>query len=164
MPLATIRFRFSQRFPFPARAVYDWSIDYQPDDMKRLGRKGRRKIERLNEDTVLLTDTFVMEDGGRVAKQKLICLYPERLSWTNTHTKGPSRHSQFLYEIVPEGEDACRLDFTGRQIVSLDAIDARQKAQLARSLRQEDSAMWKNLARAIAADLGASGGKRPRGR
>ena len=132
--------------------------------MKRLGRKGRRKIEHLNEDTLLLTDTFVMEDGGRVAKQKLICLYPERLSWTNTHTKGPSRHSQFLYEIVPEGEDACRLDFTGRQIVSLDAIDARQKAQLASDLRREDSAMWKQLARAMAADFGAAGRNRTRRR
>jgi hypothetical protein len=159
MPLATIRFRFSQRFPFPARAAYDWSVDFQPDDVERLGKKGRRRIERLNEDTFLLTDTFHAEDGGRVVKQRLVCLYPERLSWTNTHTKGPSKHSQFLYEIVPEGENACRLDFTGRQLVSVDAIDSRRRSELARSIRREDSATWKLLARAMAADLEAPSAK-----
>lgn len=161
MPLATIRFRFSQRFPFPARAVYDWCVDFQPDDVARLGRRGRRRIERLNDDTFLLTDTFLTDDGGRVVKQRLVCLYPERLSWNNTHTKGPSRHSQFLYEIVPEGDDACRLDFTGRQLVEMDAIDARRKAELARSIRREDSATWKLLARALAKELRSAPARRP---
>jgi hypothetical protein len=160
MPLATIRYRFSQRFPFPARAAYDWCVDFQPDDVERLGRKGRRRIERLNDDTFLLTDSFVTDTGGRVVKQRLVCLDPERLSWNNTHTKGPSRHSQFLYEIVPEGENACRLDFTGRQLVEMDAIGARQKAELARSIRREDSGTWKLLARAMAEELKAAGGKR----
>jgi hypothetical protein len=71
----------------------------------------------------------------------------------------PHRDSPFLYVLVSERESAYRLDFTGRQVGSLDAIDARQKAQVTRSLREEGSGMWKLLARAIAADPRASRGK-----
>ena len=161
MTLVSIPFRFRQRFPCPARAVYDWSTDYQPGDIELFGRTGRRRIERLDERTLLLTDTFLDAAGARVVKQKLVHLYPERLAWTSTHTKGPSLHSQFLYELFTEGEDACRLEFTGRQMVRLDAVDARKVRELSRELQREDGAIWKRLARAMAADRKVAAAARP---
>lgn len=161
MPLVSIPFRFCQRFPFPARAVYDWATDYRPGDIELFGQSGRRKVQWLDERTLLLTDTFLDAAGGRIVKRKLVHLYPERLAWTNTHTKGPSLHSQFLYELFAEGESASRLEFTGRQVVRMDEADPRQVRELSRQLRREDGAIWKRLARALAADLAAAAKPRP---
>jgi len=160
MAATSINFRFSQRFPFPVRRVYDWATDFQPDDIARMGMTGRRRVERLSEDTVLLTETLRTADGSRVVKKKLVRLYPERLRWTNTHTAGPNRHSQFLYELVPEGKDACRLEFTGRQLVHGRPLDPRARAELTRAVRTENAATWKTLARELAADLKGTG-RRP---
>lgn len=162
MPLVTVPFRFRQRFPFPAQAVYDWSTDYQPGDIALFGQQGRRRVERLNERTLLLTDTFFGADGAKTVKQKLVHLYPERLAWTNTHIKGPSRHSQFLYELFAEGDRASRLEFTGRQMVRMDEVDPRRVRELSRELQREDGAIWKRLARELATDLKAPAAARRR--
>ncbi len=150
MPPVTIVFRFDQKFPLPAAEVYAWATDYEPGDIGRMGLRGRRRVQRINEDTVVLTDAFEAADGSSVAKRKLVRLYPERHTWTNTHLAGPHRHSQFLYVLVPEGANACRLEFTGRQVFrDLDGAGKREIAAHQRRLRKEDAALWKNLARAL---------------
>lgn len=154
MPLVAIDYRFSQRFGFPAAQVYAWATDYRPGDIEMLGKKGRRKAVFLCADAILLTDMFVRDDGRRVSKKKLIRLYPERLCYVSTHMAGPNKYSQFFYEIVPEGKRASRLDFTGREIVSVASMTLRERAAHARNGRLETAAMWRRIARAMANDLG----------
>jgi hypothetical protein len=154
MPLISVNFEFVQRFKVPAKAAYAWATDYRPDDHELMGRRGRRKTDRICENTLVLTDTIEKEGGGRVTKKRHIRLYPERLTWINTHISGPNRHSQFLYEITPEGGSASRLRFTGREIRTAGPTSARQLAALVAEERKEDAALWKRLARAMEADLG----------
>ena len=149
MPLVSLRFRFTQRFRRPAREVYAWATDYSPDDPAAMGLPGSRRVERLGADAVLLTDRFGAP-GKRVAKKKLVRLYPERLSWTNTHLSGPNRHSQFLYELVPDGPRACHLVFTGSQVSHPPkALSPKQARALAQEVRDQDAALWKRLAAAL---------------
>jgi hypothetical protein len=154
MPPISVNFEFIQHFKVPAKAAYAWATDYRPDDHELMGRRGRRKIDRICNDTLVLTDTIEKEDGGRVTKKRHIRLYPERLTWINTHISGPNRHSQFLYEITPEGRNSSLLRFTGREIRTAGPTSARQLAALVAEERKEDSALWKMLARAMEADLG----------
>jgi hypothetical protein len=67
-----------------------------------------RHITRITVRTLILNDTFHLS-GGAVEKQKLVQLYPEKLSWTSTHLTGPNMYSQFLYRITPKGEDESTL-------------------------------------------------------
>lgn len=155
MPLVAIDYRFSQRFAVPAAEAYAWATDYTSGDIEILGFRGRRKVEELCRGAFLLTDTIVRDDGTRVVKRKLVRLYPERLSYVNTHIAGPNKYSQFFYEMVPEGKNASRLDFTGREVLPLERQPgARERAAMARRIRGEDAAMWKRIARAMARDLG----------
>jgi hypothetical protein len=147
-----LRYGFSQTFGVSAEAAYRWCTDYQPDDWARMGEKGTRDIEWLNEDTVILTDT-VMGLEGKTTKQRLVRLYPERLAWTNTHLAGPNRHSQFWYQVTPVGQRASRLDFTGLQINYGRAPSAARIAARARKLADEDSKAWILLAKEMKKDL-----------
>jgi hypothetical protein len=158
MPQVSVFFTFSQRFGFPAVEAFRWATDYRPQDIELMGKRGRRRITRVCNDTYVLTDTFLKEGGGSVSKRKLVRVYPERLAWTNTHLTGPNRHSQFLYEVLPDGKNASRLLFTGQQIETVETIADRQVRALAARIRKEDAAAWKNLARAMAADLGPRAG------
>jgi hypothetical protein len=148
----SVDYRFSQRFKAPASEVFAWAIDYDAQDLERMGVSGTRSIARLCESSVVLTDTVVRGDGTKIRKKKLVRIDPGRMRWTNTHLAGPLLHSQFFYEIVPEGESACRLDFTGLQLEEIDPASKKAVAARARELRREDSALWKNLARAFAAE------------
>jgi hypothetical protein len=152
MPLVSVAFRFRQRFPFPVQRVYDWATDFAPGDLELMGVRGQRRIARVCNDTVVLTDTRV-SDGKRVTKQRLVRLYPERLAWTNTHLSGPNKHSQFLYELVATGKSTSRLDFTGRQVMHVEKAAPKDLRALSAKLGREDAETWKKLARALAADL-----------
>ncbi len=152
MPLISVNFEFRQRFKVPAKEAYAWATDYRPDDHALMGQRGRRKIERIRDDALILTDTYLNEGGASVTKKRLVRLYPERLSWTNTHLAGPNRHSQFLYVIVPEGRNASHLHFTGREIRSAGKLTAKQLAALVAEVRKDDAALWKRLARAMESD------------
>ena len=147
-----IRYRFSQSFDVPAKAAYQWCTDYRPDDWKRMGKKGTRKIRRLNEDALILTDTVVGESGA-VTKKRLVRLNADRLAWTNTHLAGPNRHSQFWYQIVAEGKGRSRLEFTGLQINYGRRPSAPRIAEMGKGIKEEDSGMWALLAREMARDL-----------
>jgi hypothetical protein len=149
MPLATIPFFFSVSFDAPARVFYDWATDFQPDDPKLMGHSWKRKVKPVSNGTVILS-------GGPVARQRLVQLYPDRLRWTNTHLSGPNKHSQFLYEVKAEGKNACRLDFTGRQVEELPKVNEKIVAARSRKIAKEDAATWKKLARAFAAHVKAA--------
>jgi hypothetical protein len=75
----SVHFRFSQHFDFPPEKAYRWCTDYEPGDIKLQGKDGVRKVRRVNEDTLLLTDT-TYTSSGKAARRKLVRLYPERLS------------------------------------------------------------------------------------
>ncbi len=157
MATVTVAFSFKQRFRFPAADVYRWATDYTPHDIGLLGKQGRRGIARINDDTLVLTDTFVAADGTKVTKKKLVRLYPASLRWINTHITGPNLHSQFVYELFDEGPRGSYLLFTGRQIVQRESITPQELKTLTRTIKAEDSGMWRSLAKSIAADLGAAG-------
>jgi hypothetical protein len=147
----SVHFKFSQHFDFPPESAYSWCTDYGPGDIKLQGNEGVRKTRWVNDDTVLLTDIGT-SDGGRVAKRKLIRLYPERHSWTNTRISSEGKHSQILYEIVAE-KGGSRLDFTGSQVFKGRRPSSARLAVMAAELAKEDSAVWRNLAKAMAKDL-----------
>jgi hypothetical protein len=147
-----LRYGFSQPFGVSPEAAYRWCTDYQPDDWPRMGQKGTREIEWLNEDTVILTDT-VTTGSEQVTKQRLVRLHPERLAWTNTHLTGPNRHSQFWYQVVPVGQWGSRLDFTGLQINYGKTPSATRIAAIERELAYDDSKAWVLLAKEMKRDL-----------
>jgi len=162
----SFRYEFSQRFPVPARDAYDWATDYRPTDWGLMGKKGRRKISHVTDDTLILLDTTFDKDGRPIVKKKLVKLDPMRLVLTNTHVDGPNTNSQFVYEFLPEGRGTSRLRFTGLQVNYADkpATEA-DKARLARKERDGDAEIWKNLAKAMEKDLVKQPpGSRPRKR
>jgi hypothetical protein len=113
-----------------------------------------RQITRLTDTTIILTDIFQTRNG-RVEKQKLVQLYPERLSWISTHLTGPNKYSQFIYEISAESDDAYHLDFTALHLEhEKENLDSEKIKSLADKLKEEDSAAWKRLAKAMAKELG----------
>jgi hypothetical protein len=163
MPVVSVRYRFSARLPAPPPAAYRWATDFRGDDLVASGR-GARKVTWLAPDAVLLTDV-PPKGRRREAKTRLVRLYPDRRSWTNTHVSGPYRHSQFLYEIVPAGRRASRLEFTGLQLVRFARTPTPGAvAAMGRTLAREDASLWRVLVRAMARDLGAGAARRPRRR
>ncbi len=147
----SVRYGFSQSFEVPAKEAYDWCVDYRPNDWDIMGKKGRRRISRLNDDTLILTDT-VVGDEGPVTKRRLVRLNPERLAWTNTHIGGPTLHSQFWYQIAGEGTKS-RLEFTGLQIFYGKRPSTGKIASMAKKLAEDDSGMWRLLAKEMKKDL-----------
>jgi hypothetical protein len=149
----SIRYRFSQRFSVPARKAYKWCTDYAPQDHALMGDEAaERQITHLADSTIILTDIFQTKKG-KVEKQKLVQLYPDRLSWVSTHLTGPNKYSQFIYEISAEGNGASRLDFTALHLEYEKKLDGEDIKSLADKLKKEDSAAWKLLAKAMAKEL-----------
>jgi hypothetical protein len=154
-----VRYRFSQTFDVPAETAFRWCLDYRPDDWKKMGKNGTRKIRRINEDTIILTDT-VAADSGPVTKRRLVRMNSDRLAWTNTHVGGPNKHSQFWYQIVALGKNRSRLDFTALQVNYGKRPTAKMIATMARDLKADDSGMWVLLAREMSKDAKATKSKR----
>ncbi len=153
MVASSFGFSFSIRLPASADRAYRWATDYTPGDLALMHESGRRTVETLTPDTVLLTDT-VFQGGRRVRKQRLVRLRPEERSWINTHVAGPLKHSQFLYRITPLGRNASRLDFVGLQVEhGTRALSAAQRARRAKEVRRDDRNAWVHLVRAMRLDL-----------
>ncbi|MBC7126916.1 MAG: hypothetical protein ABC585_03815 [Candidatus Methanosuratincola petrocarbonis] len=74
----SVHYKFSQRFNFPAQEAYQWCTDFQAGDIALMGGKGKRRVTRINDDTLVLTDTVIGE-GGKVTRKRLVRLYPELL-------------------------------------------------------------------------------------
>ena len=153
MVLVPIRYSFTQKFSVPVEEAFRWAIDYDPGDFSLMGQEGRRKINKLSDDTFVLEDARKTEQGW-VEKTRLIRINPERHSFTNTHISGPTLHSQFWYEFFPEGKKGSRLDFTGLLLYpSEKRLSSQEVAKMAEDERKGDSKIWKNLAKAMEADL-----------
>ena len=154
MPMKSysVHFRFGQHFDFPAEEAYEWCTDFDSGDIRLAGDRGSRAVRRINEDTLVLTDTY-FTDKGKVARKKLVRLYPESHSWTNTRISAEGRFSQFLYQIIPEAEGS-RLEFRGSQVIPGRKPPAPKLASLARKYVKEDTQSWRNLAKAMEEDLG----------
>jgi len=155
VPLIAFDYKFSTRLPASAEAAYRWATDYDPNDWALMGYDGRRRIEVIAPGTILLTDT-VRQPSGPVTKRRLVRLRPRDHAWTNTHVGGPTRHSQFIYRIVPHGPRASTLEFVGLQVErSPRSLSRTQLARRATEVAHEDAALWKRLARAMGSDLKA---------
>jgi hypothetical protein len=154
MPIP-IFYRFRQSFNLPARKAYAWCTDYAPGDHALMGEKDAgRKVERFTERTFILADAFHLGSGNQVVKRKLVQLYPETLFWTCTHLSGPAQHSQFLYQIVADSDDASHLEFTGlfldyrsEDVTEADVDELTEKECAA------DAAAWELLAGAMERDF-----------
>jgi hypothetical protein len=149
----SVRYGFSQPFRVPAEDAYRWCTDYKTDDLERMGMKGSRKIRRINQDTLIITDS-VIGKGKTITKEKLVRLNPEKTSWTNTYLAGPNRLSQFLYSVVAEGKDSSRLHFTGLQVFYGNEPSSEEISGIAKRLVEEDSGSWARLAESMRKDIG----------
>jgi hypothetical protein len=160
MPTVSISYRFCQHFAFSAEEAFAWAVDYQPYDIELLGKKGKRSIKKLTDDSLILTDRFETPHGI-VRKHRLVSIFRKQMTWTNTHLAGPIKHSQFHYQIVAEGPNRSRLDFVGLHLENLPEPASKQSlAAFAKKLAKEDAELWKNLARAMAKDLGTQGSRK----
>jgi hypothetical protein len=159
MPVQRITYRFTVRLPASADRAYRWATDYRADDLKLMGFRAGRRVRVLAGDSVLLTDSFASDPfavapGDRAVKVKLVHRFPRQRAWTSTHITGPTRYSQFLYEIVPAGPNASRLRYTGIQVERVKRPPtARSLAKRARELASIDSRSWRRLAIAMGKDL-----------
>jgi hypothetical protein len=153
MRVASAKYGFSQRFRVPAREAYDWCTDYRPDDLALMNENGRRNIERLTQDTLIITE--VVKLGRKTVKKvKLIKLNPAKLEWYNIQLAGPNKHSEFLYQIHSEGSNASRLNFTGLLVVySKRKLPRSRIRRIASTERGYDSQAWVLLAKAMEKDL-----------
>jgi len=147
----SVHYGFSQHFDSPPEESFRWCTDYTPGDLELMGEKGRRKVKRFNEDTIFLSDKYKTKKG-KVVKKRLVRIYPERLSWTNTRVSKDGRYTQFLYKIEAD-EGGSRLDFYGAQIFSGRKPAKAKLDAMAKQLATEDSAAWGRLAKAMAKDL-----------
>jgi hypothetical protein len=153
--LRAIHYGFSQSLNVSAQKAFEWCTDYRAEDMVLMRQaNATRGIERVSDDAIILSDTFNIE-GKAIVKQKLICLYPDRLTWISTHIAGPNKHSQFLYEIVPQKDWQCCLNFTGLHLdhgINEDA-EKMEAERLAKELKKMDSEIWRLLAKEMEKEL-----------
>ena len=153
MPLS-VHYYFSQCFKVPALKAYKWCTNYDPQDHALMGVNAKREILRISKNTIILTDTYP-DKNKAIKKQRLVCLYPNQLSWTNTHLTGPNKYSQYLYQIVPETQMTCRLERASLQVeYGRKRLNKKEIESLAEKLRNEDSAAWKLLAAEMEKDFG----------
>ncbi len=143
-----IRYHFSQHLPLSAQVAYAWCTDFTPQDHALMGnRDAKREVEWLTEGTVVLKESFQVATGV-LEKQKLVHLYPDRLTWVSTHIAGSNKDSQFIYEIKAEKE-ASSLDFTALHINHRENLSEEENKALTNELYDFDSNVWKRLAKAM---------------
>ncbi len=146
-------YSFNQNFEVSAVRAFEWCTNYSPDDMKLMQEENAtREIQHISDTIIILTDTYVVKEKS-IVKQKLVCLYPDRLMWTSTHLSGPNRYSQFLYEITPQGEQQSCFKFIGLYIDYDMKDEGGAVAKLSDELKKMDSANWKNLAKEMDKEL-----------
>jgi hypothetical protein len=152
MVLVPVRYSFSQSFSVPVEEAFRWSIDYGPGDFSLMGWEGSRKVKKLSEDTFILEDAR-KTDKGVVEKTRLVRVNPERRSFTNTHIAGPTIHSQYWYQFLPEGSGGSRLEFTGLVLYPSEKdLSSEQVSEITAEEREADARIWKNLANAMESD------------
>ena len=101
-----VPYHFSQSFQVSAQKAYQWSTDFTPEDHILMGEENaERQVIQLSDNTTILKETF-RTNTGDIAKQKLVHLYPDQLSWVSTHLTGPNKHSQFICIISPKDNNS----------------------------------------------------------
>jgi hypothetical protein len=153
MPLTSITYKFNQHLKAAPAQAFAWATDYQPEDVKLLGRKGSRKVARIDADTMILSDIFITDDGKKVRAKRLIKIYRDRWLWTSTNLDGPMRHSQVVYEIAADGAKASRLTFTGHRVHDGPPLTAREKRALSAQFAKTGAAHWKHIAQVMTQDM-----------
>jgi hypothetical protein len=84
MPV-TVKYRFSQRLPIPAKEAFDWCTDFDPKDHRLMGdENAERQITSLARGLVILKDTF-HTPLVTIEKQKLVHHHFDQLSWVSMH-------------------------------------------------------------------------------
>ncbi len=91
-------------------------------------KTAERQITFFADGVVILKDSF-HNVAETIEKQKLILLFPNKYKWTSTHLAGPNKHSQFLYQITPQGKGASVLTFTALHIEYDEKADAKLLAK-----------------------------------
>ena len=150
-----MRYEFSQRFHVPAPDAFRWCTDYSPKDYDLMGLKGNRKFKRMLDDVIVLDDT-IHSGNKSTRKKKLVRIDPKRMTYYNIHLTGPTKHSLYLYQIVPEGEDGSRLNYTAYEVYY--PKKPPSKKELADIWGAETVAWkrdWGNLAKAMERELRA---------
>jgi len=151
--ILTIRYDFSQQFDVSAEDAFKWCTDYREDDFSLMGKKGQRQIRKVSDEVVIILTDIIHSNGKSTIKKKLIRLDAKRFFWSNTHLAGPNKHSQFLYQIIPMKYKS-RLEFTGLQVnYSKTNLSQKEINLIKREAEEEDSAIWKRLAKAMEKDL-----------
>ncbi len=117
-------------------------------------KNATREVQQVTGNTFILTDKFHGEDAITI-KQKLVCLYPDRLLWTSTHLAGPAKYSQFIYEISSVTRTTSRLKFTALHLAhGIKEGTAKAETEcLAEEFRKADSDVWKSLAREMEKEI-----------
>ncbi len=108
----------------------------------------KREVMWLTDSTVFVKDTLPTNDG-EVETQKLVQLYPDRLTWVSTHLSGLNKYSQFIYEISAKGDCASQLDFNALHIEHQENIAEKSVKLMAEKLCKTDSNVWKLLSEAM---------------
>ncbi len=75
MQAFSVSYRFTQRFPVPAQEAFDWATDYQPNDLALMGEEGKRTIQKITEDAIILKED-ITHARGKTSKVKLVRLNP----------------------------------------------------------------------------------------
>jgi len=149
----SVRYEFSQHFRVPAADAYRWATDYSPTDHALMGLKGKRKSTRVSHDTIMLDDT-IFSGGKGVRKRKLVRTDPNRMTYYNFHLTGPTKHSLYFYQIVPDGEGESRLDYTAYEVTyPKKAPTQKQLADMAAVEAETWRREWGNLAKAMEKEL-----------
>lgn len=111
-----------------------------------------REVTKLTSTAIVLKEIF--QNGKEaVVKEKLVQLYPQRLTWISTHLSGPNKYSQFLYEIVAETAGSSRLEFTAQHLEHGKSQSPEDIVKLEDTLRNYDAYVWKLLAAAMEKEL-----------
>ena len=148
-----IRYNFIQHFNLTAEKAYKWSTDFSPIDPAIMNEKNqKREVTKSTDFTILLKETFHTNNGD-IIKEKLVQLYPDKLTWVSTHLSGPNKHSQFIYEISSKKEDSSQLNFTALHLEYRDHMTEKEVETLASDLCRYDSNVWKLLAKAMEKEI-----------
>ncbi len=146
-------YSFNKSFRVSARRAFEWCTNYSLDDMKLMQEENAtRGVQYISDTIIILTDTYVVKEKS-IVKQKLVCLYPDRLTWTSTHLTGPNRYSQFLYEVTSQAEQQSCLKFTGLYIDYKVKNEDGGLTELSEELKKMDLENWKNLAKEMEKEL-----------
>jgi len=154
MKRLSVHYAFRQKFSVDADRAFRWCVDFEPADARLDGSDDRRRVQRLTEDAVLLTDLSPRAGSRPVVQVKLVRIDASQRRWTSTHLHGPSRFSQAWYQVVTDARGGSHLEF---EALHLEPVPHGRRAPSARALARrfarEGAQAWRLLANAMVRDL-----------